>query len=343
MGNVHMEATQINYRGGSKKMSVEEAIKAAGTEITPEEKTWIDSIPTLASSKADNDVIAPEFDSEAGVYAIGDLVMYEGKLYEFTTAHETAGDWDSTEVTEKTVADEIGSVKSGLNNSWSLGGGNMIANNTDLDNITTVGNYYATSPAAATLLHCPTTGAFKLKVIYDVRETAPTYIEQVFNPMSSYDEYRRYKAGNAEWSDWHLTNCNLDEIKSGLTNLDNEVNELAEEVVELQTGLTKLHYHKVAESAATGTRADKLASLYTKYNTLLSDVRKSAILVRNNADIFHAVNNGGTFSNVYVDNSTVLLMCATLNPGSYIYNNNGTTTDGSSDENAEVFSLWIIE
>ena len=114
MGNVHMEATQINYRGGSKKMSVEEAIKAAGTEITPEEKTWIDSIPTLASSKADNDVIAPEFDSEAGVYAIGDLVMYEGKLYEFTTAHETAGDWDSTEVTEKTVADEIGSVKSGL-------------------------------------------------------------------------------------------------------------------------------------------------------------------------------------------------------------------------------------
>lgn len=116
MGNVHMEATQINYRGGSKKMSVEEAIKAAGTEITPEEKTWIDSIPTLASGKADNDVIAPEFDSEEGVYAIGDLVMHEGKLYEFTTAHETAGDWDSTEVTEKTVADELDSVKSGLIN-----------------------------------------------------------------------------------------------------------------------------------------------------------------------------------------------------------------------------------
>lgn len=115
MGNVNMEATQINYRGGSKKMSVEEAIKAAGTEITPEEKTWIDSIPTLASGKADNDVIAPEFDSEAGVYAIGDLVMHEGKLYEFTTAHETAGEWDSTEVTEKTVSDEIDSVKSGLN------------------------------------------------------------------------------------------------------------------------------------------------------------------------------------------------------------------------------------
>lgn len=114
MGNVYMEASQINYRGGSKKMSVEEAIKAAGTEITPEEKTWIDSIPTLTTGKADNDVIAPEFDSEAGVYAIGDLVMYEGKLYEFTTAHETVGEWDPTEVSEKVVSDEIDTLMSGL-------------------------------------------------------------------------------------------------------------------------------------------------------------------------------------------------------------------------------------
>ena len=52
MGNVHMEATQINYRGGSKKMSVEEAIKEAGTEITPEEKAWIDTIPELASQES---------------------------------------------------------------------------------------------------------------------------------------------------------------------------------------------------------------------------------------------------------------------------------------------------
>lgn len=30
MGNVHMEARQVNYRGGNKPMSVEEAIKEAG-------------------------------------------------------------------------------------------------------------------------------------------------------------------------------------------------------------------------------------------------------------------------------------------------------------------------
>lgn len=73
-------------------------------------------VETALDTKADNDVIAPEFDAEAGTYEIGDLVMYEGKLYEFTSAHETAGEWDSTEVTEKTVADEIGTVKSGLTN-----------------------------------------------------------------------------------------------------------------------------------------------------------------------------------------------------------------------------------
>lgn len=111
--------------------------------------------------------------------------------------------------TNRELTDEL---KSEIDKFWSLGSGMSIANNTDLNDITTPGNYYATTPAAATLSHCPIPGAFKLKVLYDVRESAPTYIEQVFNPMSSYDEYRRYKAGSAEWSDWHLTNCNLDNI-----------------------------------------------------------------------------------------------------------------------------------
>lgn len=121
------------------------------------------------------------------------------------------------------------------------------------------------------------------------------------------------------------------------------MNELEEDVADVQSSLAKLHYHKVAESAATGTRADKLASLYTTYNTLQNDVRKTAILVRNNADIFHAVNNGGAFFSVYLDISTTVITGISLNPGSFVVNNNGTTTDGSSTENAEVYSLWIIE
>lgn len=112
MGNVHMEATQINYRGGSKKMSVEEAIKAAGTEITPEEKAWIDTIPELASQE----IIAPEFDAEEGVYAVGDLVIYQGGLYQFTTAHETAGAWNPEEVAAVKISDELDALRSGLIN-----------------------------------------------------------------------------------------------------------------------------------------------------------------------------------------------------------------------------------
>lgn len=112
MGNVHMEATQINYRGGSKKMSVEEAIKAAGTEITPEEKAWIDTIPELASQE----IIAPEFDAEEGVYAVGDLVIYQGGLYQFTTAHETAGAWNPEEVAAVKISDELDALRSGLTN-----------------------------------------------------------------------------------------------------------------------------------------------------------------------------------------------------------------------------------
>lgn len=107
MGNVHMEATQINYRGGSKKMSVEEAIKAAGTEITPEEKAWIDTIPELASQE----IIAPEFDAEEGVYDVGDLVIYQGGLYKFTTAHETAGAWNPEEVAAVKVSEELSSLE----------------------------------------------------------------------------------------------------------------------------------------------------------------------------------------------------------------------------------------
>ena len=35
MGNVHMEASQVNYRGGETKMSVEEAIKAGSSYVLP--------------------------------------------------------------------------------------------------------------------------------------------------------------------------------------------------------------------------------------------------------------------------------------------------------------------
>ena len=42
--------------------------------------------------------IAPLFDATSGTYAVGDLVIYNDELYKFTSAHATAGAWDSAEV-----------------------------------------------------------------------------------------------------------------------------------------------------------------------------------------------------------------------------------------------------
>lgn len=48
------------------------------------------------------DMIAPAF-SDQSTYALGDYVIYDGKLYECTTAITTAGAWDSSKWTESKV------------------------------------------------------------------------------------------------------------------------------------------------------------------------------------------------------------------------------------------------
>ena len=51
-----------------------------------------------------SELIALEFDSTQA-YPLGDIVIYEHELYQFTTAH-TAGDpWDATEVQQTTIAE----------------------------------------------------------------------------------------------------------------------------------------------------------------------------------------------------------------------------------------------
>lgn len=97
MGNVHMEASQINYRGGEKKMSVEEAIKNAGN-----------------IGLAHTEDIAPEF-SATSAYTAGDIVYHNGSLYEFTANH-AAGAWSTDDTQAVTVGGEITSLKSGLTN-----------------------------------------------------------------------------------------------------------------------------------------------------------------------------------------------------------------------------------
>ena len=109
--NPFPQSSEQMHKGDNEDLQAQiDAIKD-GTDIDS-----FGDVETALETKTDTTVIAPEFDAEAGTYAIGDLVMHEGKLYEFTTAHETAGAWNAEEVTEKTVSDEINTVKSGLTN-----------------------------------------------------------------------------------------------------------------------------------------------------------------------------------------------------------------------------------
>ena len=96
--------------------SVTTSLGKADTALQPVASATADHIVTLTANGGiqdsgvsisdvggvDEDVIAPAF-STASTYALGDYVMYNGKLYECTTAVTTAGAWVSTSWTESQV------------------------------------------------------------------------------------------------------------------------------------------------------------------------------------------------------------------------------------------------
>ena len=93
--------------------------------------TNIDSfgdVETALATKTDISNIAPTFDSESGTYEIGEQVIYDGVLYEFTSPHSTAGEWDSSEVQAVKISELIDTLKSGLNNLLKRGYFNIACN-----------------------------------------------------------------------------------------------------------------------------------------------------------------------------------------------------------------------
>lgn len=70
---------------------------------------------TALATKTNLSNIAPTFNSESGIYDIGEQVIYEGVLYEFISAHDTPGDWDSTEVQAVKISELIDTLNSNLN------------------------------------------------------------------------------------------------------------------------------------------------------------------------------------------------------------------------------------
>lgn len=102
MGNVNMEASQINYRNNSKK-SVRTVETALDNLYTKSDTTAQDIIDLTAAmtAKADKIDIAPTFSAE-NTYFAGDLVFQSGRLWKFTTDH-TPGEWNQEEVSATNI------------------------------------------------------------------------------------------------------------------------------------------------------------------------------------------------------------------------------------------------
>ena len=67
-----------------------------------ENKVWHEEVKTSASES----FIANEF-SASSTYAVGDYVIYEGKLYQCTTAVTTAGSWNSSNWTQAVLGNDV--------------------------------------------------------------------------------------------------------------------------------------------------------------------------------------------------------------------------------------------
>lgn len=89
MGNVHMEARQVNYRGGENPMSVEEAIKKAGSSyVLP-----FASAETLGGIKVGDNLT---INSETGVLSASD-----GSSIDYSTTEREVGEYFGKTLYEK--------------------------------------------------------------------------------------------------------------------------------------------------------------------------------------------------------------------------------------------------
>lgn len=112
MGNVNMEADQINYRDNSHKSwrTVADAIKAleASGEGVAEDIT---ELYTRDASRASKDDIANEFSAET-LYHTGDYAYYEGSLFKFTANH--SGEWDQADVVAAKLGADVAAMADGV-------------------------------------------------------------------------------------------------------------------------------------------------------------------------------------------------------------------------------------
>ena len=106
--------------------------------------------------------------------------------------------------------------------------------------------------------------------------------------------------------------------------------------------LNNLKYHKIVESASTGTYAQKLQSLATAYNALTNEQKMTALLIIADYDICQPINCAGYWCQIWMDPNGIYPARYGLDGYAY-YESLGTVTDISNTEDTKVFAIWICE
>lgn len=103
----------------------------------------------------------------------------------------------------KSEADRAASIADfDPDNYFSFSGGTEIQSDEDLNNITNVGNYFCRiDQAVKTLLNCPVTKVFNMKVFYGTGNFILTQMIRCYDGEILF----RYQKGNGEWQSWEHT------------------------------------------------------------------------------------------------------------------------------------------
>ena len=102
-------------------------------------------------------------------------------------------------------------------------------------------------------------------------------------------------------------------------------------------------YVKIASSSATGTMSQKLQELSSTYTGLSTEKKLRTILVAGTA-VYHLVNSDrGIYVRTTISLAGDYVEQVDIVNNQYLFDNNGTRSDISSQTNTIVFELWLLE
>lgn len=102
-------------------------------------------------------------------------------------------------------------------------------------------------------------------------------------------------------------------------------------------------YIKIASSSNTGTISQKLQELSSTYTVLPAKEKLQTILVLGTA-VYHLINfNRGIYVRTTMSLAGDYVEQIDIVNNQYLFDNNGTRSDMSSQTNTSVFELWLLK